>query len=135
MVMSLITAGHEFSGTVAELGEGVTDLDVGQRVAVFPVLTDGTCYWCHKEMYGMCDKWGFLGYSGYGGGMAEYVCVERRAIHTIPDSIPLDVAALVEPLAVGWHAVKVSKLTPDDDCLVSGAGQQSSTFDHHVYRS
>lgn len=54
--------------------------------------------------------------------MAQYICVERRAIHVVPDSIPLDVAALVEPLAVGWHAVKKSAVQPGDQCLVLGAG-------------
>ncbi|KAH0837715.1 chlorophyll synthesis pathway protein BchC [Fonsecaea pedrosoi CBS 271.37] len=114
--------GHEFSGTIEAVGEGVDDLSPGQKVAVFPVLTDGTCYWCQQNTYGMCDKWGFLGYSGWGGGMAQYVCVQRREIHVIPDSIPLDVAALVEPLAVGWHAVKKSAVKPGDLCLVLGAG-------------
>ena len=115
--------GHEFSGTVEALGEGVTDLEIGQKVAVFPVLTDGTCYWCEKEAYGLCYSWGFLGYSGFGGGMAEYVCVERKSIHKIPEHIGLDVAALVEPLAVGWHAVKVGKVGAGDHCLVLGAGE------------
>ena len=70
---------------MAGVGEGVDDLKVGERCAVFPVLTDGTCYYCEKEMYGMCESWGFLGYSGYGGGMAEYVCVERKAVHVVPE--------------------------------------------------
>lgn len=114
--------GHEFSGTVEELGEGVTDLKVGAKCAIFPVLTDGTCYYCRQELYGMCESWGFLGYSGYGGGMAEYVCVEREAVHIVPESVPLDVAALVEPLAVGWHAVKVGKAEKSMTALVLGAG-------------
>lgn len=115
--------GHEFSGTIVEVGEGVTDLEIGQNVAVFPVITDHTCYWCRQETYGLCEKWGFLGYSGYGGGMAQYICVEAEAIHKLPDNIPLDVAALVEPLAVAWHAVKLSKLGAEHHSLVVGAGK------------
>lgn len=114
--------GHEFSGTVVELGEGVSDLNIGDNCAIFPVLTDGTCYYCTQELYGMCSSWGFLGYSGYGGGMAEYVCVQREAVHVVPESVPLDVAALVEPLAVGWHAVKVGKVEKGMTALVLGAG-------------
>ena len=114
--------GHEFSGTVAEVGEGVDDLKVGERCAVFPVLTDGTCYYCQQELYGMCESWGFLGYSGYGGGMAEYVCVERKAVHVVPENVDLDVAALVEPLAVGWHAVKIGKVEKGMTALILGAG-------------
>ncbi|EXJ90180.1 hypothetical protein A1O3_03249 [Capronia epimyces CBS 606.96] len=114
--------GHEFAGTIVELGEGVTDLEVGQKVAVFPVLSDHTCYWCQEETYGLCEKWGFLGYSGYGGGMAQYICIDKEAIHKLPDNMPLDVGALVEPLAVAWHAVKLSKVGPEHHCLVVGAG-------------
>jgi threonine dehydrogenase-like Zn-dependent dehydrogenase len=114
--------GHEFSGTIAALASDVTDLSIGQKVAVFPVLGDGTCHYCQHEILGMCPKWGFLGYSGYGGGMAEYVCVERRAIHKLPESMSLEVGALVEPLAVAWHAVKLKTPKPGDVALVLGAG-------------
>ena len=115
--------GHEFSGTITELGEGVDDLEVGQKVAVFPVITDGTCYWCQKEVLGMCESWGFMGYSGWGGGMAEYVCVKRKEIHVIPENVELDVAALVEPLAVGWHGVKLGDMKEGETALVIGAGE------------
>ncbi len=60
--------------------------------------------------------------------MAEYICVERKAIHKIPDSVPLDVAALVEPLAVAWHAVKLGKMEATDTALVLGAGKQTHPF-------
>jgi len=114
--------GHEFSGTITELGDGVTNLKPGQKVAIFPIITDGSCYWCKKETYGLCESWGFLGYSGYGGGFAEYICVEAQACHVLPDDMGLDIAALVEPLAVGWHSVKIAQLNPGDDALVIGAG-------------
>ena len=105
------------------MGEGVTDLEVGQKVAVFPVLRDNTCHWCEQEVYGLCPSWGFLGYSGYGGGFAEYICIDRQAIHKIPDNVSLEAAALVEPLAVSWHAVKIGELKPDEHALVVGAGE------------
>jgi 2-desacetyl-2-hydroxyethyl bacteriochlorophyllide A dehydrogenase len=114
--------GHEFSGTVVELGEGVRDLKFGDRCAVFPVLTCGTCGYCREEVYGMCASWGFLGYSGWGGGMAEYIAVDRNAVFRLPDSVGLEVGALVEPLAVGWHAVKVGGVREGTTALVLGAG-------------
>lgn len=103
----------------------MSDLAIGNKVAVFPIITDGTCHWCEQESYGLCPNWGFLGYSGLGGGMAEYIVVERKAVHKVPDHVPLDVAALVEPLAVGWHAVRMAKPVPEDCCLVLGAGKCS----------
>lgn len=101
----------------------MTDLKVGQKVAVYPVLRDESCHWCDKEVYGMCAKWGFLGYSGYGGGFSEFICIDSKACHKIPDNMSLEAAALVEPLAVSWHAIKIANLKPDDIALVVGAGQ------------
>ncbi|KAK3697003.1 hypothetical protein LTR37_017710 [Vermiconidia calcicola] len=120
--------GHEFSGRVVELGEGVTEayggakMEVGKKCAIFPVLGDRTCVWCQRGAQGVCPNWGFLGYSGYGGGFAEYICVDARDVHIVPESMRLDVAALVEPIAVGWHAVKLGEPKPEDSVLVLGAG-------------
>ncbi|KAF9882911.1 hypothetical protein FE257_004892 [Aspergillus nanangensis] len=114
--------GHEFSGTVAGLGEGVSDLQIGEKVVVFPSIMDHTCYYCKEEIFGLCQSRGFMGFSGYGGGMQEYVCVERIAIHPVPDHVPLDIAALVEPLAVAWHGVLLAEPKPADIALVLGSG-------------
>ncbi|KEF51440.1 uncharacterized protein A1O9_12589 [Exophiala aquamarina CBS 119918] len=115
--------GHEFSGRVIELSPEVCDLEIGQKVVIFPVIGDGDCHYCQEELFGLCDKWGFLGYSGYGGGFAEYICVDRKQLFKVPDSVPLDVAALVEPLAVAWHGIKLARLAPSDSALVVGAGR------------
>lgn len=117
--------GHEFSGRIVEVDEKVPPelgLRIGQKCTVFPVITDRTCIWCQKQLWGCCPNWGFLGYSGYGGGFAEYICVDARDVHIIPESMRLDVAALVEPLAVAWHAVKLGNPKPGDAVLVLGAG-------------
>lgn len=118
-----MNVGHEFSGTVAEVAADVGDLRVGDKVAVFPIITDGTCDGCQRELYGLCPNWGFLGYSGIGGGMAEYIVVERKALFKVPENVSLDVAALVEPLAVGWHAVRMAQAREGHCCLVLGAGE------------
>lgn len=118
--------GHEFAGTITELGTSLeqSNLKPGQKCTVFPVLGDRTCHWCQQDISGMCPNWGFLGYSGYGGGMAEYICVDARDVYTLPDSMSLEVAALVEPLAVAWHGVKLGFPSAEagDSALVLGAG-------------
>jgi threonine dehydrogenase-like Zn-dependent dehydrogenase len=121
--------GHEFSGRIVEVDADVpknliTDqgLEVGRKCVVFPVLGDRECVWCQQGAHGCCPNWGFLGYSGYGGGFAEYICVDARDVITIPDSMRLDVAALVEPLAVAWHAVNLGEAKAEDSVLVLGAG-------------
>lgn len=117
-----ITIGHEFSGTVTELGEGVTGFTVGQRIVVQPSVYDGTCAACKKGLINVCHNSGFVGLSGYGGGLSSAVVVPRDYVLAFPDHIGLDVGALVEPLSVAWHAVSQSPLKKDSTILILGGG-------------
>ena len=116
-----ITLGHEFAGVVAELGSGVTDLAVGDRVVVEPYIVCGRCDACRQGRYNVCATLGFVGLSGFGGGFSQYVVAERKWIHPIGD-LGTDVGALVEPLAVAYHAVRLSGAKPGQTGLVFGAG-------------
>lgn len=116
-----VTLGHEFSGTVVELGDGVDDLAVGDNVVVEPYFTCGECAPCLAGNYHLCVKMGFIGLAGGGGGLSEAIVVERKWIHKIGD-IPLDEAALIEPLSVGHHAVTRSGAKAGDVALIGGAG-------------
>ena len=116
-----ITLGHEFAGVVHETGDGVDDLHVGDRVVVEPYIICGTCDACHQGRYNVCQTLGFVGLSGYGGGFSQYVVAERRWIHPLGD-LGTDVGALVEPLAVAYHAVRLSGARPDHTAVVFGAG-------------
>ncbi|WP_024285151.1 2,3-butanediol dehydrogenase [Cellulomonas sp. KRMCY2] len=116
-----VTMGHEFSGTISALGEGVTDLEVGQNVVVEPYFVCSACDMCQAGSYNLCRSMGFIGLSGGGGGLSEKVVVERRWVHPIGD-IPLDEAALLEPLAVGHHAFVRSGAQAGDVALIGGAG-------------
>ncbi|KAJ6139181.1 hypothetical protein N7471_005667 [Penicillium samsonianum] len=116
------TLGHEFSGTVEEVGSGVTGFKVGDRVAVKPNLFDATCSNCSMGRFNCCEKVGFIGFSSQAGGLSDHIVVDSRHAIMLPDSISLDVGALVEPLAVAWHAVSRSPLQTNDTVLVVGAG-------------
>ncbi len=116
-----VTMGHEFSGTISELGEGVTDLEVGQNVVVEPYFVCDECAPCKAGNYHLCEKMGFIGLAGGGGGLSEKIVVDRRWVHPIGD-IPLDQAALIEPLSVAHHAVARGDVKPGDIALVGGAG-------------
>jgi (R,R)-butanediol dehydrogenase/meso-butanediol dehydrogenase/diacetyl reductase len=116
-----ITLGHEFAGVVAELGEGVDDVRVGDRVAVEPYIVCGRCDACAQGRYNVCAFLGFVGLSGGGGGFSSYVVAERRWVHPLGD-LETDVGALIEPLAVAYHAVRLSGARPDHSALVFGAG-------------
>jgi len=116
-----VTMGHEFSGTITALGDGVDDLEVGQHVVVEPYFVCGTCDMCRAGSYHLCRSMGFIGLSGGGGGLSEKVVVDRRWVHPVGD-IPLDQAALIEPLSVGHHAYVRSGAKAGDVALVGGAG-------------
>lgn len=100
-----VVFGHEFSGIVEEIGDGVEGLSVGDRVAVEPLMVCGVCPPCKADKYNLCEKMGFIGISGLGGGLSEHIVVESRWVHKVGD-MPLDQAALIEPLAVSLHAVR-----------------------------
>lgn len=116
-----ITLGHEFAGSVVELGAGVTDLRVGDRVVVEPYLVCGRCDACTQGRYNVCASLGFIGLSGAGGGFSQFVVAERRWVHPLGE-LTTDVGALVEPLAVAYHAVRLAHTKPGDTALVFGAG-------------
>lgn len=114
--------GHEFSGTVVELGEGVDGISVGDRVAVWPIYYCGDCAACRRGMYNACQKIGFHGLSSDGGGMAEFTTVDASKLHVLPENVDLRLGALVEPMAVAWHAVSRSGVEPGGTALIAGAG-------------
>ncbi|MDN5722451.1 MAG: 2,3-butanediol dehydrogenase [Corynebacterium sp.] len=122
-----ITLGHEFSGVVAELGEGVDDLAVGDHVVVEPyIIGDDVDTGPDSTTYHLSENMNFIGLAGRGGGLSENVVVRRRWVHKIADSVPLDEAALIEPLSVGFHAVQRSGLTEENaagkTAIIGGAG-------------
>ena len=118
-----ITLGHEFSGVVYALGEGVDDLEVGQHVVVEPyIIRDDVDTSQDNMAYHLSPDMNFIGLAGRGGGLGEKVSVKRRWVHPIADSVPLDQAALIEPLSVGYHAYQRSGAKAGDLALIAGAG-------------
>lgn len=115
-----VVMGHEFSGVVEEIGEGVEGLEVGDAVVVEPLMVDGTCPACKAGKYNLCEQMGFIGISGLGGGLSEHIVVDSRWVHPVGD-LPLDQAALIEPLAVALHAVKHAGVE-SGTAVVGGAG-------------
>ena len=116
-----VTLGHEFAGVVVETGDGVDDVRPGDRVVVEPYIVCGRCDACQQGKYNVCATLGFVGLSGGGGGFSKYVVAERRWIHPLGE-LGTDVGALVEPLAVAYHAVRLSGAQPSHSALVFGAG-------------
>ncbi|MFD3158378.1 2,3-butanediol dehydrogenase [Haloimpatiens sp. FM7330] len=117
-----VVLGHEFSGEVVEVGEDVTEFKAGDRVVVEPMVVCGECPACKEGKYNLCSKLGFHGLCGSGGGFAEYTVFPKEFVHKIPDNIPYDKAALVEPLCVAFHSVRMANFKIGQTALVLGAG-------------
>ena len=116
-----VTLGHEFSGTITALGEGVTGLEVGQNVIVEPYIIGEDVDTGEGSSYQLSENMNFIGLGGRGGGLSEKIVVEQRWVHPVGD-IPLDEAALIEPLSVGHHAYVRSGASEGDVAIVGGAG-------------
>jgi (R,R)-butanediol dehydrogenase / meso-butanediol dehydrogenase / diacetyl reductase len=113
-----VTLGHEFSGEVVEIGEGVSNYKVGDRVVVEPIFaTHG-----HQGAYNLDEQMGFLGLAGGGGGLSEYVAVDEELLFKLPDDLSYEQGALVEPSAVALYAVRSSKVKAGDKVAVFGCG-------------
>ncbi|GIK05695.1 hypothetical protein Aspvir_009808 [Aspergillus viridinutans] len=118
----LVTLGHEFAGIIEEVGERVTHLSPGQRAVVRPTIFDRQCCSCKLGYEYCCENIGFIGLSGYGGGMAKHTVAPAEHFYPLPDSVSLEAAALIEPLAVAWHAVNLSRFKGGDNVMVVGGG-------------
>ena len=123
--------GHEMSGTIVETGAGVTRYAVGERVVVHHHVPCGNCYYCRKQTPTQCELYKKVGvtagFEPSGGGFAEYIrvmswIVEGRGVVRIPDGVPFEQAAFVEPLNTVLKGVKLLNLAADDTVLVIGQG-------------
>ena len=122
--------GHETAGTIAAVGEGVDGFAVGDRVMVFHHIPCGECYYCRKKTFAQCAVYKKVGctagFEASGGGFAEYVRVMdwivKRGLIKIPDGVPFEQAAFVEPVNTCYKAIKNLALAPDETVLVIGQG-------------
>lgn len=99
-----VTQGHEVSGEIVELGEGVSGLRLGQRVTVEPQVVCGRCYPCRHGKYNLCENLKVMGFQTTGTA-SEYFAVDASKITPLPEEMDFDLGAMLEPLAVAVHAV------------------------------
>jgi (R,R)-butanediol dehydrogenase / meso-butanediol dehydrogenase / diacetyl reductase len=116
-----LTLGHEFAGSVAARGEGVTGFRVGERVAPEVVLYCGQCYFCRRHEYALCLNWAAIGLMT-DGGLAEYAVVPAFSSARLPDSVSDEEGALVEPTEVAVRAVRKSHLRLGETVAIVGGG-------------
>jgi L-iditol 2-dehydrogenase len=119
--------GHEIVGTVFQIGSGVaSDLRLGQKAVVATVVGCGKCVYCQRKQYNLCDSFTAIGYD-YAGGFANYVKIPAAAVAQgniipVPDDMPADRAALIEPLSCCLNGQEYLAVQPGDRAVVFGVG-------------
>lgn len=127
--------GHEFAGIVKSVGCESDNRWIGKKVGIFPLIPCRTCSQCKEKHYEMCANYDYVG-SRRDGGFAEYVAVPVWNLIELPDNIRYEEAAMLEPLSVALHAIKIGDVKQGDSVAIIGtgmigiaAGQWAKKFD------
>ncbi len=115
------TPGHELAGEVRALGEDVSGLDIGQRVAVEPLVGCGSCRYCRSGDYHLCPDLEHIG-GARPGGFAELTVAPADRLYPLPDGISFDEASLLDVFAVAVHALTCVPVQPGERVAVIGTG-------------
>lgn len=128
--------GHEMAGTIVRVGDAVRGFAVGDRVMAFHHIPCGECFYCRKQTFAQCERYKKVGTTAglgepAGGGFAEYIRVmdwivgdgkTTSGLIKVPDDIPFEQAAWIEPVNTCFKAIKLLDLKPDETVLVIGQG-------------
>jgi (R,R)-butanediol dehydrogenase / meso-butanediol dehydrogenase / diacetyl reductase len=121
-VQAPVIIGHEMSGEVIAVGEGVQNFSVGDRVVACPIVGCQACRWCRSASMAQCDRVAFLGTSWTGGALSERLNLNAYQCFHLTDSIGDEIGALVEPFSAAVRAVAQSGASAQDNVAIIGAG-------------
>lgn len=122
VVETPLILGHEVSGTIVDVGDGVSAERIGQRVAIEPQKPCRRCSQCMAGRYNLCPDMEFYATPPIDGAFCQYVAIESDFAHAVPDSMSDEAAALLEPLSVGIAAVRKAGVVPGSRVLIAGGG-------------
>ncbi|EME46082.1 hypothetical protein DOTSEDRAFT_42656 [Dothistroma septosporum NZE10] len=122
VVKSPMVLGHESSGVVVKIGDGVKSLQIGDRVAMEPGIPCRRCARCKDGKYNLCSKMKFAATPPYDGTLAKYYTLPEDFCYKLPESVSLEEGALLEPLSVGVHITRQADVRPGHKVVVFGAG-------------
>ena len=122
--------GHEMAGTIVAVGDEVKGFSAGERVMAFHHIPCGVCFYCRKQTFAQCETYKKVGttagFTPAGGGFAEYIRVMdwivKDGLVKVPEDIPFEQAAFIEPVNTCYKAIRLLNLEPDDTVLVIGQG-------------
>merc|ERR1712083_385284 len=122
IVKAPMVLGHEAAGVVAKLGSSVSNLKVGDRVAIEPGVPCAGCDYCKTGVYNLCPGMQFCATPPVHGNLARYYVHAANFCYRLPDNVSLEEGALMEPLAVGVHACRRAGVALGKTVLICGAG-------------
>ena len=117
-----LVLGHEFAGVVEAVGEGVTQVQVGVRVAVDPLISCGHCDMCIRGNPNLCRQQSFCGLAPQDGSLCQWVRVPARNCFPVPDSMSDASAAMLEPLGIALHATDLARIRVGSSVAIFGVG-------------
>ncbi|MDA3029978.1 MAG: zinc-dependent alcohol dehydrogenase family protein [Actinomycetota bacterium] len=116
-----IVPGHEMSGTVVAVGRSVTEIKIGDAVAIDPSLHCSECFYCRRARGNLCENWNALGVT-YPGAAAQFLLSPKKNIHKLPKNVDLKSAALIEPLSCAVRGFDQLPRNPGSHYLIYGSG-------------
>lgn len=117
-----VVLGHEPAGTVIRTGPNVTGVSAGDRFALEPAIPCQACEMCKRGLQNLCDNMRFMSSGGVPGFFRQRVVLPANNLIPIPKHVSLEVATLIEPIAVVLHSMKFASLRPGETAVVFGAG-------------
>jgi L-iditol 2-dehydrogenase len=117
-----VILGHEIAGEIVEVGDAVKNLKVGDRITVDPQWGCGKCEFCQQGLMNLCLNRKAPGLPGWNGTFAEYFNAPEQLVHKIADNVSCEIAALVEPFAVGVHTVNRITVKSKETLVILGSG-------------
>lgn len=116
-----VVVGHEISGVIDAVGENVSQERIGQRVTIIPHQVCGHCDPCKHEIYNFCEELKCTGAEA-DGACCDYFCIDSKMALEMPDTMSMEMGALVEPACVAYHGAKRGGIQSTDKVLIIGAG-------------
>jgi len=117
-----LVLGHELSGRIAGVGDGVAADRIGERVAIEPQRPCRVCSQCKAGRYNLCPHMEFYATPPIDGAFCDYVTIQADFAHPVPDAVSDEAAALLEPLSVGIAAARKGAVVPGSRVLIAGSG-------------
>lgn len=127
-----LISGHEAGGVIVELGDGVQDWAIGDRVAIEPQIACGSCGTCARGNYHLCPEKVMLGIAEWPGALAQRVRVPASTLHSLPPEVDDELAALVEPMAVAVHSVREAPEMRGAHVVILGGGTIGAMCAHQA---